>query len=151
MKRIILFILVLFLSGCSIKDKDNVQTLEQEDKVEIKEEEKYIDDNPIKLGIFLSDNNYSNKEVIKDTYYANLQSGVDIASFEVFFTDEEIINGSNFKNTWNKYYSNYTNIENYRIGYNVCKRQGILNGEYVVPYNPNDNTSSKALYYINKP
>ena len=109
MKRIILFILVLFLSGCSIKDKDNVQTLEREDKVEIKEEEKYIDDNPIKLGIFLSDNNYSNKEVIKDTYYANLQSGVDIASFEVFFTDEEIINGSNFKNTWNKYYANYTN------------------------------------------
>ena len=40
MKRIILFILVLFLSGCSIKDKDNVQTLEQEDKVEIKEEYK---------------------------------------------------------------------------------------------------------------
>ena len=62
MKRIILFILVLFLSGCSIKDKDNAQTLEQEDKVEIKEEEKYVDDNPIKLGIFLSDNNYSNKD-----------------------------------------------------------------------------------------
>lgn len=119
MKRIILFILVLFLSGCSIKDKDNVQTLEQKDKVEIKEEEKYVDDNPIKLGIFLVDNNYINKEVIKDTYYANLQSGVDIASFEVFFTDEEVINGSNFKNTWNKYYDNYTNIENYKIGYNI--------------------------------
>ncbi len=119
MKRIILFILILFLSGCSIKDKDNVQTLEQEDKVEIKEEEKYVDDNPIKLGIFLADNNYINKEVIKDTYYANFESGVDIASFEVFFTDEEVINGSNFKNTWNKYYDNYTNIENYKIGYNI--------------------------------
>ena len=85
----------------------------------VKIEDKYVDDNPIKLGIFLVDNNYHNKSVIKDTYYANFTNGNDIASFEVFYTGDEVIDGTNFKNTWNTYYDKYTDIDNYKIGYNI--------------------------------
>ena len=67
----------------------------------------YKDDNPIKLGIFLVDNNYHNKSVIKDTYYTDFVSGKDIASFEVFYTGDEVIDDTNFKNTWNNYYDKY--------------------------------------------
>lgn len=121
MKKIFLFLLILLISGCSTKE-DNKVTKDnaiEESKEEIIEEEKYNDGNPIKLGIFLSNNNYSNKEVIKDAYYADFKSGVDIASFEVFFTDDEVINGINFKDVWNRYYDYYTDIDNYKIGYNI--------------------------------
>ena len=56
---------------------------------------------------------------IEDTYYTDFISGKDIGSFEVFLTDEEIIDGATFKNIWNKYYKNYDNIENHKIGFNI--------------------------------
>ena len=79
----------------------------------------YVDDNPIKLGIFLSNNNYNNKIVIEDTYYTNFTSMNDIASFEVFLTSDKEINGNSFKDIWNKYYNNYQDISKYKIGYNI--------------------------------
>ena len=120
MKKIVLIIFVLFLSACT-KEKENITVNE---KINTEEEsnvleERYVDDNPIKLGLFLYDNNYNNEEVLVDAYYTEFISGVDIGSFEVFYTDEKTINGSSFKDTWNKYYNNYTGIENYKIGYNI--------------------------------
>lgn len=119
MKRVILLSLVL-LNGCSLNSNSNkvedisVSNYEYEESIVT-----YTDDNPIKLGLFLYDNNYHNKEVIKDTYYTDFISGTDIGSFEVFFTDDEIIEGNRFKDTWNKYYNKYNNIDNYKIGFNI--------------------------------
>ena len=105
--------------------EENAPEIIEESKEEIKEEVKeevkdtYIDNNPIKLGIFLSNNNYYNKEVIEDTYYTNLTNWVDIGSFEVFLTDDKTINGTKFKDTWQKYYDKYEDINKYKIGYNI--------------------------------
>lgn len=125
MKKIILLIFTLLLCGCTfnkkIEEKEN-NSLELNINTEeenIEEEDKYVDDNPIKLGIFLADNNYSNKHVIEDTYYADFNNMKDIASFEVYFTDEKEVSGSSFKDIFNRYYNEYNNIENYRIGYNI--------------------------------
>lgn len=116
--KLIILIGVLLISGCT---KENETAIEDNKENVVKEEVKdiYIDDNPIKLGIFLSNNNYYNKEVIEDAYYANFNNGVDIASFEVFLTDDKVINGTKFKDTWQKYYDKYEDISKYKIGYNI--------------------------------
>ena len=107
MKKIKLIILVVFLliSGCT---KEEVVEEHKEPIVKEEVKDTYIDNNPIKLGIFLSNNNYYNKEVIEDTYYTSLTNGVDIGSFEVFLTDDKTISGTKFKD-----------INKYKIGYNI--------------------------------
>lgn len=119
-KNVLLIGVIFLVCGCSLFSfKDREETIVNEkDDTEVKED-KYIDDNPIKLGIFFVDNNYRNKSVIKDTYYADFISGKDIDSFEVFYTDDEVINGNKFKDTWNIYYDKYTDIDNYKIGYDI--------------------------------
>lgn len=124
MKRLFLVLSILLISGCSTAGEYD-STLENDDiNQEVIENEEdlvlgYQDDNPIKLGLFLYDNNYRNKERLEDTYYTDFTSGVDIGSFEVFLTDDKVIDGTNFKNTWNKYYSNYENIDDYKVGFNI--------------------------------
>ena len=119
MKKILILLSILILSGCS-SNKETIIKENTQPKEEIKEEEKqYIDENKVKLGLFLYDNNYKNKKRIEDTYYTKFINGTDIGSFEVFLTDDEIINGTNFKNTWNTYYNEYSNIENHKIGFNI--------------------------------
>lgn len=119
MKKLFLLVIILLLSACSVKENKNEEVKKEDIIIEDKKEDKYIDDNNIKLGLFLYDNNYINKKRLEDVYYTNFTSGVDIGSFEVFLTDDEVVDGTSFKNTWNKYYSNYENIENYRIGFNI--------------------------------
>ena len=100
-KKILLIGIIFFICGCSFFDNDKkVMPIDNSDL----DKNEYKDDNPIKLGIFLVDNNYHNKSVIDDDYYTDFVSGKDIASFEVFYTGDEVIDGTNFKNTWNNYY-----------------------------------------------
>ena len=118
-KKVGLLFLILLLSACSVKEKEIYENKEVDNNTSKEIKEEYVDDNPIKLSLFLYDNNYHNKKRIEDTYYTNFTSGVDIGSFEVFLTDESTIDGINFKDTWNKYYNNYVDITNYKIGYNI--------------------------------
>ena len=121
LRKIFLLFFIFMISGCTIFNNEK-EIISNNNDDNIKEETKineYVDDNPIKLGIFLYDNNYHNKERLYDTFYANFINGVDIGSFEVFLTDDEIIDGNRFKDTWNKYYNMYTDIDNYKIGYNI--------------------------------
>ena len=74
MKKIILIIFIIFLSGCSIeKNKDTIENiLEDTNTEDIDEKETYVDDNPIKLGLFLYDNNYYNdyEENLNNQHYS---------------------------------------------------------------------------------
>lgn len=119
MKKVIILILILLISGCSLNNNNTIVEEIKEDNIAENKEDIYKDENEVKIGIFLYDNNYSNKSRIEDTYYTDFVSGQDIGSFEVFLTDEEVVNGSNFKNTWNNYYNKYDNIENHKIGFNI--------------------------------
>lgn len=117
----ILLLLVIFLAGCTPKEEINKEENKLENN-EIKQEEitkeEYVDDNPIKLGLYLYTGDYNNKEKLS-TYETTFVSGIDIGSFEVFFTDEEVINGNSFKSLFNSYYDKYEGIDNYKIGYNI--------------------------------
>lgn len=121
MKKLLIILFgILFLCGCNYDKqvepiKDNIVN---DVKEEVKEE--YEDNNPIKVGLFLADDsNYHNKNKLVDTYYTNFTSGKDIGSFEVFFTDDNVIDGNRFKDTWYKYYNMYENINDYKIGFNI--------------------------------
>lgn len=117
--KFLILVLVLLLVGCSSKDKNN-EVVPEEDKSTYEEKkETYVDDNPIKLGLYLYDSTYGNKELLEDTYYTSFVSGKDIDSFEVFFTNDKVVSGNNFKDIWYKYYNNYSDIDNYKIGFNI--------------------------------
>ena len=115
--RILIIVGLLLICGCTKEKETLVDNKETTVKKETKEA--YIDNNPIKLGIFSSDNNYHDKEVILDTYYADFINGSDIASFEVFLTEDKVIDGNKFRDTWKKYYDKYEDISKYRIGYSI--------------------------------
>ena len=120
MKKILLIVVIL-LVGCASKEELNSNENVIENNNDVKEEiieDEYIDNNPIKLGLYLYTGGYNNKEKLS-TYETTFVSGSDIGSFEVFFTDEEIISGTSFKALFSSYYDKYENIDNYKIGYNI--------------------------------
>ena len=121
MKKILLM-LVILLVGCTPKEEINKEENKVENNNEIKQEEiikeEYVDNNPIKLGLYLYTGSYSNKEKLS-TYETTFVSGSDVGSFEVFFTAEEVISGTSFKSLFNSYYDKHENIDNYKIGYNI--------------------------------
>lgn len=119
MKKIILLIIIILLTGCSSVKKDNNEISNSSIEETNDEIEQYIDDNPIKVGLFLYDGTYSFKNVIDSEYYTNFVSGKDIGSFEVFLTDDKTVSGNSFKDIWNKYYNSYDNISNYKVGFNI--------------------------------
>lgn len=118
-KKVLLLVCILLLPGCFSNNISNNKEIDDVSEEEIEEEkEEYLDDNPIKLGLFLYNNNYANKKKLDNTYYTSFINGQDIGSFEVFLTDSDTINGTTFKNVWNSYANNYSNI-NYKIGFNI--------------------------------
>ncbi len=122
MKKILLVgMIIIMLTGCFNKNNevdDKVNNEEIEDKPEVVENE-YIDNNPIKLGFYLFTNSNTNRKLI-DNYVRVWESDIDIGSFEVFFTNENEIDGNLFVNTWNHYYQLYNNdLSNYKIGYHI--------------------------------
>lgn len=118
-KILIITCLLLTLTSCT----NEIQPRKNESKQDnitsnIKEEIKdtYVDNNPIKLGIYM----YTNSSIPRyktNEYQTNLTTYVDICSFEIFYTNEDQIPGTNLKNLWNNYYQNYTDIDSYKIGY----------------------------------
>lgn len=109
MKRIISIVVIVFLlTGCSTSNKKLIK----EEKIEKQEEvkEQYIDDNPITIGIY--ENNYN---LVKDFKTAK-ENFKDIV-FSVYYTQDAYLEDNTQKYNWNKYYVQYNNIDNYKIGY----------------------------------
>lgn len=112
MKKIIILItIVVFISGCNNNSKKIDINLEEKTK-SIIEKENYVDDNPIKLGI------YDGKTLVKD-YETELVSQSDLAVFSVYFTQDEILDSVGSKYNYKKYYQNYDSIDNYKIGFYI--------------------------------
>lgn len=112
MKKILLITLLFLTFGCGKEIEEQKEN--KEEKIEEKEEEiiedVYVDDNPIKVGL------YTNGKLVH-TYKASFKDKTDIATFNIVFTNEENLGSTNIKNNWNKYYKQYENIDNYKIGF----------------------------------
>lgn len=104
---IIIIIILLLLTGCTKKENIDVITSEKIDEVI---EDTYIDDNPITIGIY--DNDIS---LVKE--YNLIKESRREKVFSFYYTNEENLGSNNQKGNWHKFYSNYTNIDDYRIGF----------------------------------
>ena len=78
----------------------------------------YIDNNPIKLGLYKYYGRNKERELIKE-YTSNWQYHQDISSFEVYYTNEDLITGNNQIETFDLYRMNHENTEEYKIGYQI--------------------------------
>lgn len=125
MKKIIfLFTIVLiittgFFSYQYIYNSGNQNNVIKTDNIKPSlniEENKYEDENPIKLGLYKYYGRYKNRELITE-YIDNWTYHKDISSFEVFYTNETSINSNYFQETFKEYFDKYKNINDYKIGY----------------------------------
>ena len=114
MKKIYLIISIFFIiTGCSNKEEKEI--IHKQEDTNIKEEiieNKYIDDNPIKVGL------YKNNNIIK-SYTTNLANYQDITSFDIYYTNEEKLEKLKQKDNYLKYYNKYQNIEKYKTGFYI--------------------------------
>ena len=88
--------------------------------------EQYVDDNPIKIGLYTE---YGNeKRLIKDVYTCSYEAEDIMGIFYAVFTQEEVISNEDYDVVWKNYFEQYQEIANYKIGYQI---KFTLNGEVV--------------------
>jgi len=124
MKKILLIIMIVFLVGCQKEDEEEIKRLEKlindPEPTVTPTEVPYIDTNPITVGL------YKDYQLVSE-YNFKFKNQTDIAIFNVIFSNEEkITKDTSFKNTWKKYFNNYTDIEEYKIGFEISFE---VNGE----------------------
>ena len=107
MKKVIIVIVLLLLTGC-VKDKPKV--IEKEEIKEEVIEEKYVDNNPITIGIYEND-----ISLLKEYKLKRVSGNETIFSF--YYTNEENLGNRRQKENWYKYFNRYENINNYKIGF----------------------------------
>ena len=129
MKKILIILIICFIpigiftyinfdNNNTTNNNDKDATIKKDNiKSDLTEElEKYKDENPIKVGLYKYYGRGKNRELIKE-YSNNWTYHTAISSIEVFYTNEESINGNYLQDTFKEYLNTYTNIDNYKIGY----------------------------------
>lgn len=124
MKKILLIIMMILLVGC---EKENTEEIEKTANlinnpptITPSPTPSYVDTNPIKVGI------YKDYKLVHE-YNKKFKDQTDIAIFNVIFTNEESITKlGSFKKTWQKYYDEYEDISEYKIGFEIDVE---INGE----------------------
>lgn len=110
MKKVLLIILlILSLTSCKDTKTKEIEIPEINDKIV----ESYIDTNPIKIGI------YDTNKLIKEFKTWTTNNLQDIGVFNIYFTDKEYLDSTWIKYNFNKYYNEYKDISNYKIGFYV--------------------------------
>lgn len=112
--KIILVIILLILTGCTKEEK-----IIKKEKInkEVVETKKYIDDNPIIIGIYEDDIN-----LVKE--YKLLRQSNNEVIFSFYFTNEENLGSKKQKENWNRFFSQYTDIDKYKIGFHFSFYEG---------------------------
>ena len=106
-------IVLLLLTGCSLnKSKEDDNNINLEPDIIEDTNDVYEDDNPIKVGL------YNNGKLVTE-YRTKFVNGRDIGSFDIYFTDIQDVGSTNTKYNFKKYYNNYNDIDNYKIGFYI--------------------------------
>lgn len=93
----------------------------------------YIDDNPITVRLY----NETTRVLLTSTSGAFVKN-VDIGVYSVFFTDVSTAAKGYFQTVFTQYYDDYTEIDDYKIGYDISFK--LISGETMkkVILGPND-------------
>lgn len=121
MKKLFILIFILgIVTGCFYSEKNSNKKVDESTVIPDMEPSKneYIDNNPIIVGLYKYYGSAQDRKLIKE-YTKEWTYHNDISSFEVFYTNDESISGKLFKDTFKNYLDNYSNIDNYKIGYHV--------------------------------
>ena len=110
MKKIFLFLILIICIGCSDKELKDFSNTLSESIEKSQEKPKYVDTNPITVGL------YKKGKLVKD-YNSKFKDHYDVAVFNVIYSNDEDLGSTNLKKNWNKYYSKYENIDDYKIGF----------------------------------
>ena len=122
MKKILsIFLILLLVIGCSKKENNNElkdidKPLELESDEVIEEVEKYVDDNPIKIAFYNGKNGVYKR---LDRYESTVKEMEVINTFSIILSNDEEVQGNSIKSLYNELKNNYSNIDNYKIGFNV--------------------------------
>lgn len=121
----LIFFTIFLTNACTNKDSDNKVAKENDinanekdesESIDIEEKDKYVDNNPIKVGLYLNINGVT---TLVEQYDSKWKLYTDITVLSAFFTQDKILPANSIAGTFDKYKNNYTNIDNYRIGYHV--------------------------------
>ena len=107
MKKIFIILSILILTSCKTYNESSYKETFIDDTIKI---DNYIDNNPIKIGIYENDLN-----LIKE--YKTEKIGNKDLIFSFYYTDVETLENRNQKANWNKYYNEYENIDNIKTGF----------------------------------
>lgn len=111
MKKLLIFWIIILFIGSGILLYFNSSEKKETNEQIIFPDSTYIDLNPITVGLYKSGNLITN-------YKTPLTPQTDIATFTAIYSNEEHISYSYYQDAWAKY-SNYPNIDNYKIGYYI--------------------------------
>ena len=146
MKKVVIIIILLcvLLVGISPLIKTKLFNMiddnkEGEEVIKEEEEDTYIDDNKIILGLYKDYHNGKERVLIKE-YESNFEYHKDISSFEVYYTNEESISNESQIKLFDRYKDNYENVLDYRIGYKVSFNtiDGMVSKTVLSPKDTND-------------
>lgn len=100
-----------------ISNQENTLESEEISDLPIEELNKYIDENPVKLGIYVQKGN--TKQLIQNEYTCGWAPEEIMGLFFAVPTTEKSIPNTNFSTLWKEYINKYPNPEKYRIGYSI--------------------------------
>lgn len=134
MKKLMYFVLIamtIFLtcSCTSEKINDEEKTDGKEifkDQISDEKENKYVDDNPITVGLYI---NLNGTTTLVNHYNSIWKQYTDIIVFSTFYTQEKTLAADSVAGSFDSCKNNYSNINNYRIGYNV--KFTVKNGDVI--------------------
>ena len=115
-----------------VNDETPVNTSKSEriDNPQEEEKEEVMDNNPITISLYKNYKGEGRKKMT--TFESTWTYHNDISSFEVFFTNIDSIPSGNFRDRFQEYYTTYSNIENYRIGYILKFSIDNIEKEYLI-------------------
>jgi hypothetical protein len=119
---IILVITIIYFNIRNNKQKDEVVPEVVQEQVSVPaiiEEPKveaYVDDNPIKIGLYIKGNN--GKQLVTQ-YSSTWDAEAIMGLFYAIPTNDVLVSSKSFENVWKEYWNKYSNVEKYRIGYNI--------------------------------
>ena len=111
----IVLILIILTSYVALKNRSPITNNKINEEVsKPKEENQYLDDNPIVIGLYQK--NKTERNLIKE-YTHEFTYHQDIVELEVYYTNELTIKNTNQKELFDYYRSNYEKSNDYKIGY----------------------------------